>query len=338
MSKVPLAESEQFCTGDLDVIRVLGSEVLVPHRVEAIGPVCPTARMNAAKFGSTTLAYMDYGSSMRLTAPTIEGAFFFTVPLVGKAEARRGSREVAPSIPGKGASYASDEWAQLTLGPGYKQFAVGIERQGLERRLEGLLGHEITAPLRFQMSLDLQSPALQTWVDSVGLLRAELERSTKAETEPLLSARIEDLVMTGLLVGQPHNYSEMLRLATQPCRPRTVKLAIQLMEQQPDQPWSLSELARAAGVSARTLQDAFHRYVGMSPTGYLRGVRLERVHAELTAATGHISVTEVAYRWGFSHLGRFAVAYRRRFGESPSQTAQGAAPRVLASFHGLDVA
>jgi AraC-like DNA-binding protein len=33
-----------------------------------------------------------------------------------------------------------------------------------------------------------------------------------------------------------------------------------------------------------------------------------------------VSVAEVAARWGFSHLGRFAAAYRKRYGESPSHT------------------
>ncbi|WP_264933621.1 helix-turn-helix domain-containing protein [Streptomyces sp. A012304] len=51
---------------------------------------------------------------------------------------------------------------------------------------------------------------------------------------------------------------------------------------------------------------------------YLRNVRLGRVHAELlTGATG---VTEVAGRWGFTHLSRFSAAYRRRFGAAPSET------------------
>lgn len=31
-------------------------------------------------------------------------------------------------------------------------------------------------------------------------------------------------------------------------------------------------------------------------------------------------MTQVAYRWGFNHLSRFAADYRRLFGEVPSQT------------------
>ncbi len=31
-------------------------------------------------------------------------------------------------------------------------------------------------------------------------------------------------------------------------------------------------------------------------------------------------MTDIATKWGFGHLGRFAAAYRARFGESPSHT------------------
>jgi AraC-like DNA-binding protein len=45
-------------------------------------------------------------------------------------------------------------------------------------------------------------------------------------------------------------------------------------------------------------------------------------HRDLqNAEPGHgTSVAAVAARWGFTHLGRFAIEYRRRFGSYPSQT------------------
>jgi transcriptional regulator GlxA family with amidase domain len=79
-------------------------------------------------------------------------------------------------------------------------------------------------------------------------------------------------------------------------------------------------LADAAGVGVRALEDGFRRYVGRSPTAHLRHVRLDRVHAELSAARPGTTVGEVAYRWGFTHLDRFAGAYAKRFGETPSAT------------------
>ena len=55
---------------------------------------------------------------------------------------------------------------------------------------------------------------------------------------------------------------------------------------------------------------------------YVRLHRLEQVHEELLIAdpsTG-VKVTDVALRHGFTHTGRFAAAYKERFGESPSAT------------------
>jgi len=72
-------------------------------------------------------------------------------------------------------------------------------------------------------------------------------------------------------------------------------------------PWSMPDLSRAIGVSARTLQDGFQRYVGVSPTCYLREVRLQRARADLSNPALCTTVSDTAYRWGFAHLGRFAV-------------------------------
>jgi AraC-like DNA-binding protein len=50
---------------------------------------------------------------------------------------------------------------------------------------------------------------------------------------------------------------------------------------------------------------------------YLRDARFARGREALLGAEDQ-SITQVAMRWGFYHLGRFAVDYRKRFGETPS--------------------
>jgi AraC-like DNA-binding protein len=52
---------------------------------------------------------------------------------------------------------------------------------------------------------------------------------------------------------------------------------------------------------------------------YLRTVRLERVRQDLLNDATLSSVTAAALRWGFAHLGRFSVEYRRAFGECPGK-------------------
>ena len=83
---------------------------------------------------------------------------------------------------------------------------------------------------------------------------------------------------------------------------------------------TLSDIATAAGVPERTLNDAFRRFEEVSPMRYLRDLRLDRVRARLLGPGPRVSVTTAALEAGFGHLGRFAEAYADRFGESPSTT------------------
>ncbi len=83
----------------------------------------------------------------------------------------------------------------------------------------------------------------------------------------------------------------------------------------------VEECFAADCVSERSLQYAFRAYVDMSPLSYLRLCRLNRVRSALRAASVEATtVTAVAMRFGFLHLGRFAIDYKRLFGQSPSTT------------------
>lgn len=83
----------------------------------------------------------------------------------------------------------------------------------------------------------------------------------------------------------------------------------------------VTDLCEAAGVSERTLQYAFKEVLGMPPVAYLTRLRLHRVRQALRAATyGSTTVTAEALRWGFWHFGEFSRAYKRCFGELPSDT------------------
>jgi AraC family ethanolamine operon transcriptional activator len=84
---------------------------------------------------------------------------------------------------------------------------------------------------------------------------------------------------------------------------------------------TVTDICRTIGVSERTLQYAFRAYVDMSPITYLRLCRLNRVRATLRKADPQTTtVTAVAMCFGFLHLGRFALDYRKLFNESPSLT------------------
>jgi AraC-like DNA-binding protein len=86
-------------------------------------------------------------------------------------------------------------------------------------------------------------------------------------------------------------------------------------------PRSMSEIAAAVGVQEQTLRRCCKKFLGMSPGHYARLRRLNLVRAALRRADpATASVGAIARQHGISELGRFAVAYRTIFGETPSTT------------------
>jgi transcriptional regulator GlxA family with amidase domain len=87
------------------------------------------------------------------------------------------------------------------------------------------------------------------------------------------------------------------------------------------------ELAAYAGLTTRALQQLFLKHFNTTPTAYVHEQRLAEARKELRDPDNKKTVTRVASDLEFRHLGRFATAYRNKFGESPSETSRKADSR-----------
>jgi AraC-like DNA-binding protein len=94
-----------------------------------------------------------------------------------------------------------------------------------------------------------------------------------------------------------------------------------VVEENPQQPLYIPEICKAIRVPDRTLLMCCREHLGMGPKRYLllRRISLAR-RALREAAPDATSVTEIATRYGFWQLGRFAAEYQSLFGEFPSAT------------------
>lgn len=100
-----------------------------------------------------------------------------------------------------------------------------------------------------------------------------------------------------------------------------VRLAEDMMHADSDEPISVLDLAKALGVSLRSLQLAFAEvHGGLTPRDVLNQIRMQKARARLLVADADSQVTTIALDSGFSHLSRFAQAYIRTYGERPSET------------------
>ena len=113
---------------------------------------------------------------------------------------------------------------------------------------------------------------------------------------------------------QERPHSNRLRLAV-------MRRFEELLDSQPDTPLYVADICAGTGVSERTLRLHCQENLGMSPHRYLWLRRMNMVRRVLSnAESNNKTVTEIANDYGFAELGRFAVSYRRLFGESPSTT------------------
>jgi transcriptional regulator GlxA family with amidase domain len=143
--------------------------------------------------------------------------------------------------------------------------------------------------------------------------------SAAVEHRPQLLWQFEQLLIETLLLAQPNNRTTPVRPeARRPVSSR-VRLAMDFMLDRIGEPVTVTAVAEACGTSVRSLQAAFRSELETTPVQWLRAQRLERAHALLASGAPGLSVTDVAYRCGFFHLGEFGAAFRARYGVTPSR-------------------
>jgi transcriptional regulator GlxA family with amidase domain len=96
---------------------------------------------------------------------------------------------------------------------------------------------------------------------------------------------------------------------------------VEFLRANPDRPIFLAEICAAIGIAERTLRASCEEHLGIGPIRYLTLRRMHLVRrALLHSNPSKTTVTQIATEHGFWELGRFSVAYRTLFGESPSET------------------
>ena len=79
------------------------------------------------------------------------------------------------------------------------------------------------------------------------------------------------------------------------------------------------QLAEVSGSSIRTLSRAFEKKYGFGPKAFIKKCRLNSAYLELLSSDSEMTtVTQIALEYGFKHIGKFAIEYKKTFWESPS--------------------
>ena len=312
-----------FCSDDPECAEEVVGSVFRPHRL-AVHAAAPSrlplqAAMDYLPLGGLSVSRLRYGRAVDILPGPLERFYLLQVPLHGHARIESG-RDAFDSHPGCAALLSPDPDLRMRWSADSDQLILRFDAEVVKRHLASWAGRDgVAAPL-FEPRLRLDAHPVLTGL-LLTLVQLGERSAAREENGPSLSlAELQHRLLSTLLGRQPHSASDQLSGDGPPLAPSHVHRIEDHLVAHPDEPCTPEDLARLAGVSVRSLFLGFQRHRGVGPMKLLRELRMHRARDDLLLAPSGTTVTDVALRWGFTHLGRFSLEYRAQFGEAPSRT------------------
>ncbi len=319
-----LAAHEIFYTEDVGKATSLLGRVLTPLTL-TVDPAHAdgfAATLHGVRLRNVSMLYIDLHVAATIDIPESGRYFAVHMPMNGVATVHHPSSTFQANTMRSLVSSPGTP-LRLELGLDAPLLLVRIEQQAMTAHVTRLIGRNLVKPLVFDPEFDLATEAAMRWHAAVQLVHTEVYHAGSLIQDGCAIGPVEELVMSSLLYLQSSNYhADITRPASANPRRTVIQQAMDFIDDHLAERITMDSLARAVHMSVRSIQQGFRSELGISPMAFVRERRLERVHEELADAipSDGVTVTAVAERWGFHHLGSFAVEYRKRWGEAPSET------------------
>jgi len=216
---------------------------------------------------------------------------------------------------------------ELELGNAYSLpfhscYTLKFDREVLRRIVRSLFGETSLKELQIRPLVDLTSPGGKI----LHHLAVSIFGTVYGFPSFLQTSKAMPILCEALLFHIFEHFTSQskvkVRHTAEIVLPRNIRTAIEFMHANMHHSITLQDIADASHSSVRAIHAGFKLHKGMTPMAYLRNLRLEAAHAELSSRATLLSVKQVAAKWGFFHYGRFAAYYREVYGEYPSETVQ----------------
>jgi AraC-like DNA-binding protein len=264
---------------------------------------------------------MSFGSGTAWVDPvTFDNFVLVSQQISGRFRVRAESGERLVS-PGEHVVLDAHTVYQLRWDENCRLFNVRVPRTEFETAVAELTGAGEPDAIRFPVSWHPSKPGTMAVQKVTHFLLRNAGPSGLLTSGALLRSQMVRMLVASIIEAYGPGVRTADTCSSGDVRSPAVRRAIAYLEGAAAEDVRISDVAAAARLSARALQDAFRRYLDTTPMSYLKSIRLARAHADLRQASleGGATVADIAYRWGFGNLGRFAADYRREFGRSPSE-------------------
>jgi AraC-like DNA-binding protein len=201
-----------------------------------------------------------------------------------------------------------------------EQYIVKIPTTTLHRFADSIFDAPVSQLRELEQPSVLSEPETRSLVGLIEHIVLQQPYWVGQRSYQMFSRDAEELLAGCFLLKRSRNGLSCSVEAKRHIAPKCVREVEEYMRANLHRPLLLSELAQSVGVSVRTLHKVFRDTRGTTPMVMLQNLRLATARNALLSAPSGSRVADVALRCGFTHLGRFSIAYRRKFGEHPKQT------------------
>ncbi|WP_157021065.1 helix-turn-helix domain-containing protein [Parasedimentitalea huanghaiensis] len=321
VSAEPLRAHRLFQTQDIDLARQFVTQKFCDHDlVPTSSHHCFDTRHNHVAGQMLSLNYLKYSSEVSINPGELDRFYLIQVPIHGQATVTNGSKEVDVSI--NTASVLNPmQNTQMTWFEGCEKLLLQIDKAALQTSAEALVGMPLGQPVVFDPKVDMALPATSAWCHTLkDAVKVAQNGGAFGDSAFRHQAMLEENLIFGFLSCQKSTISHFFVNDEKALSSSQLRRAKTYMLENLAEPITLSDLAYQAGCSLRSLQCGFKKSYGCSPMQYLQKQRLGYAHFLLQSLPPDHLVSSVAYDCGFTHLGRFSIAYRKAFGQSPKKT------------------
>lgn len=267
-----------------------------------------------------TMGKISYGAKVCINTSNLH-AYSISLPVHGnQILSVRGADYL--SNQDKGLILSNNELQDLIIDKDCIKYQVVIPEYSMQQVLSDLLHQPIEHAIVFNPQMDLSADSsLYVWWRNIDNFLNLHTQFANVQGMQFWAEDYESFLIKALLLSQENNYSDQLRALCNQQEPEYLRKIRLFIQQHAHEDICADDLQRVAGVSKTKLYEEFQQHYGTTPLAFLRKYRLQQIHKVLTqTANEKVSISKLAYDWGFNHLGRFSQEYRDEFGENPSET------------------
>ncbi len=319
--QLPLISRFVFETDDLLATRDHLAKYLVQHTINPLEQNYNVRfRHCSLDVGQVSINSLQYGAAIRIGVRPPEDTFLLLILLQGSGTVKQEGRithinKQRPYV------FNPEVPAVLELSRNQINFTIRITMSAFRGSLERESGRTLVSELIFQTYLSDSQIRVKALRNFLKYLCDEIDQGNLNFSLPLIEKQYEQTILSLVLTALPHNYKEFMGMEALESAPDCIRNVEKYVAKNFADYISLSKMAVCAGVSTRALQNSFRRFRNTTPMEFLRDYRLS-VSRQLIADDKHAdrNISEIASNCGFTHLSKFAKCYRKRYGESPSET------------------